>query len=143
MSQVLSLSPVATAIYAALNVSAVTALAPGGVHDTLPQNPAGYPVLLVDVSELRQHAGFGAAAGLGLPEVRIRLTAYDESQQMQRVQQVIDKAISLLVSPPSVSGYSSWAIFWDQVTPIRESMIAGVKVQELVADGRLFVERQE
>lgn len=137
-----ALSPVAAAVYARLNVAELKALAPGGVHDTLPQI-SDYPVLLVDVEELQQLAGFGAPAGLGLPEVRVRLTAYDQAQQMKRVQQVIGKAMELLLTPPTVDGYASWAIFWDDVTAIRESMIAGVKVQELVADGRLYVERHE
>lgn len=141
MSQYLSLSPVSVAVYTALNVAALTSLATGGVHDDLPQN-LSFPMVLFEVAETQQLGGFGTRVGLGqLPEVEIRLTVYTKTVGMKTAQAVMAKALELLATAPAtVTGYSSWAIFWDSTIPIPESMIAGEKVQELVSTGRLYVE---
>lgn len=136
----LALNAVSVAVYTTLNVAGLLALAPGGVHDSLPQNRA-FPMLFFEVSETDQLGGFGTRPGAGqLPEVRIRLMVYTQEFGMKTAQQVMNKAIELLRTPPVVAGFRSWEIFCDATTPLPESVIAGDKVQELVTDMRLYVE---
>ena len=54
----------------------------------------------------------------------------------------MDKVIELLADPPSVTGYSSWAIFHDETQNLGDQIVAGLKVKELVAMFRLYVELQ-
>lgn len=136
------LSAVATAVYGALNVAALTSLAPGGVHDDVPQD-ASFPFVLVEVSEEAQHGGFGTRSGQGaLPEVRIRAHVYSTYEGRRQQQVIVDKVIELLQTPPAVSGYSAWEIFHDQTIPMEDDLVAGVKVKELMATFRLYVEHQ-
>jgi hypothetical protein len=57
-----ALAPVSAGVYAALNVVALTALAPGGVCDDVAQN-TGFPFVLFEVSERPQPA-FGTKPGI-------------------------------------------------------------------------------
>src|SRR5262245_45960379 len=109
MPDYLSLSPVSAGIYAALNVAALTDLAPGGVRDDVPENVV-FPFVLFEVSEDAQLGGLGTKPGSGrLPEVRIRLIVYSQYAGMKEAQTVMAKAIELLKDPPAVTGWSSWA----------------------------------
>ncbi len=141
MTAVLSLSPVSQAIYAALNVASLLALAPGGANDVLPQNTA-YPCVLFIVNEAQQLGGFGTKAGsVGrLPEVDLRIHVFTQAGSMKSAQAVMAKVLELLADPPAVTGYGSWAILWDDTQTIDDAVIAGVRVQEMVSNGRLFVE---
>ena len=53
MTSYSALSPVSAAIYTALNVPALTDLAPGGVSDVIQQGKP-YPMVFFEVSEPRQ-----------------------------------------------------------------------------------------
>jgi len=139
MTSYSALSPVSAGVYAALNVAALLALAPGGVGDDIAQG-TGYPFVLVEVHE---HAlgGFGTKPGLGtLPEIDLRLHVFSTFQGWSQAQAVMGKAIQLLVDPPAVTGYASWAIFHDDTITLADQVIAGVKVKELVGLFRLYVE---
>jgi hypothetical protein len=141
MTAVLSLSPVSQAIYAALNVASLLALAPGGANDVLPQNTP-YPCVLFEVDEAQQFGGFGTYAGTvgRLPEVALRVHVFTQAGSMKSAQAVMAKVLELLATPPTVTGYGAWAILWDDTQNIPDALVAGVRVQELVANGRLFAE---
>jgi hypothetical protein len=141
MTAVLSLSPVSQAINAALNVASLLALAPGGALDVLPQGTA-YPCVLYSVDEAQQLGGFGTKVGsVGrLPEVALRVHVFTQAGSMKSAQAVMAKVLELLADPLTVSGYSNWAIFWDNTVSLPDEVVAGVRVQELVANSRLFVE---
>lgn len=134
-----ALSPVSAAIYAALNVSALTTLAPGGVGDDIAQGTS-YPFVLYEVHE-RTLNGFGSRPGIGnrTLEMDLRLHVFSQFQGFSQAQAVLAKCIQLLATPPTVTGYGSWAIFWDDAIPLSAQLVAGVRVNELVANGRLYV----
>lgn len=136
-----ALSPVSVGIFTALNVAGLTALAPGGVCDDVDQSTA-YPFVLYSVQETRQ-GGFGTKPGLGtLPEIALRISVFSKFEGFSEAQAVMGKVIELLRDPPPVSGYSSWAIFHDETIPLADQAVGGVKVKELVANFRWFVELQ-
>ena len=140
MSVYLSLDPVSAAVFTTLNVSAVTTLAPGGVCDDVAQS-TGYPFVLYEVAE-RFVGGMGMKPGTAgrLMEVDLRLHVFSQYQGFIEAQQVMAAAIQLLADPPTVTGYSSWAITHDETIPIGDSIVAGLKVKELVGLFRLYVQ---
>lgn len=137
------LSPVAEAVYGVLQDPALGTLAPGGVWGDVPQNPT-FPFVWFEVSEDQQHGGFGTKPGRGaLPEIDLRLHVFQGNYgTMRDAEAAMARAIELLADPPAVTGYSSWAIFHDQTIPLPDAELNGVKVLELVARFRLFVEEQ-
>lgn len=141
MSSYSALSPVSAAVYAALNVPALTAMVPGGVSDVIPQNTP-YPLVLFEVSEPRQLGGFGTKPGHGqLPEIDLRVHVYSQQQNLSEAQAILDVAISLLADPPAVAGgYGSWGIFHDSTIDLGDQVVANVTVHEIVAMFRLYVE---
>lgn len=140
MTSYSALSPVSAAIYTALNVAALTDLAPGGVSDVIPQNTA-YPMVLFEVSEAQQMGGFGSKPGRKqLPEMDVRVHVFSQAQNLSEAQGILDVAIGLLADAPSVSGYSSWAIFHDSTVDLGDQVVANITVHEIVALFRLYVE---
>lgn len=140
MTVALSLMAVSTALATVLNVPAITSLATGGVFDDLPDSPT-FPCVLVSVGENQQVGGLGTKPGHGnLPEVGVRVHVFTQAAGFRAAQVLMDQVILALADPPAVSGFGSWAIFHDATTPLTDQMVAGVKVQELVSDFRLYVE---
>lgn len=138
----LALGPVSEALYAALNVDVMRELVPGGIWADIPQGSV-LPSLMFEVSEGRQFGGFGTKPGVGmLPEVEIRLHVFSQYAGWKEAEDAIEAARLLLADPPLVSGYRAHAIFWDDVIPLADEVVAGVKVKELVANARLYVEAQ-
>lgn len=134
------LGAVSVGVYAALNVSAVTTLATGGVFDDVPQQ-VEFPFVLFEVAEAAQWGGFGTKAGVdALPEIDLRVHVYSQYQGFKEAQAVMVQVIKALVPTPTVSGYSSWAIFHDETTAFGDEVVAGQKCKELVARFRLYVE---
>ena len=135
-----ALSPVSAAVYAALNVSAVTSLLGGGISDDRPQTSA-YPCIWFEAAEAEQLGGFGTRPGLGmLPEIDLRVHVLSTYQGLKQAQTIMEQAINALKTAPAVTGYDSWAIFHDRTIPLQDELEAGVKVKELVAFFRLYVE---
>jgi hypothetical protein len=136
-----SLDAVSAAVYTTLNVASLLALAPGGVGDAIEQLTAR-PCVLYAVSE-RVQAGFGAGnkAGAGgrTLEVDLRLHVFSEYVGFYEAQSVMSECIRLLADPPTVAGYGSWAIYHDETIPLGREIVAGVVVNELVANMRLYV----
>ncbi len=135
-----ALTPVSVAVYAALNVAAVTDRAPGGVHEVLPQKTR-YPCVLYEVTEARQLGGFGTKPGVGqLPEIDLRVHVFSQQRTLKEAQAIVDQVLALLADPPAVAGYGSWAIFHDATIDLGDQVVAGVTVHEVVAICRLYVE---
>lgn len=150
MTSYSALAPVSAGIFALLNVAALTALAPGGVGDDVAQRcvtpdaggtDTGYPFVLFEVHESIVHA-FGTKPGLGqLPAIDLRVHVFSKFEGHSEGQAVIATVIQLLTAnPPTVTGYASWAIFHDETVNLGDQIVAGVKVKELVALFRLYVE---
>lgn len=141
MASFSALAPVSAAIFNALNVAALLALAPGGVSDVVPQNTS-YPCVLYEVSDQKQCGGFGTQPGRGqLPELDVRVHVFSQQQDLSEAQGLVALAISLLATPPAVTGYGSWAIFHDQTLDLGDVVVANVTVHEIVAIFRLYVEQ--
>lgn len=133
-----ALPAVSAAIFGALNVQGLLALAPGGVGDDIPQGSV-FPFVLFDVGET-PIGQMGGKPGTGRTlEIALRLHVYSQYVGMSQAQAVMAKCIQLLASPPAVSGFDSWAIFHDETVPVGRELIAGVVVNECVANLRLFV----
>jgi len=134
-----ALSPVSAAVYTALNVASLTALAPGGVGDDIAQG-TGYPFVLYEVHETRG-GGLGTKPGQGqLPEIDLIVHVFSQFEGLSEAQSVMAQVIHLLADPPTVTGYGSWAIFHDETINLGDQIVAGLKVKELVARFRLYVE---
>ena len=133
----LALSPVSAAIYTALNVAGVTALAPGGVHGDVPQ-PAVFPFVWFEVQE-RDVRGFGTGS---LPEVALRVHAFSTYEGPYEAQTIIAKVIELLKDQAlTVAGYAQCGlVFYDETVALPDEAINGVKCYELVALFRIYVE---
>jgi hypothetical protein len=129
------LSPASVAVYAALNVASLQALAPGGIYDDVPQAPT-YPFVWYEVRE-RDVRGFGTGA---LPEVELRVHAFSTYQGMREAQLIVDKVIELLRDASlSMTGYEqAGRVFYDDTVALTDEDVNGVKVKELVASFRIF-----
>lgn len=134
-----ALDAVSAGIYTALNIAAVTALAPGGVTDDLPQG-VSFPAVLYEVSE-RPRGGFGTKPGVGqLPEITLRVHVFTQGDGFQAADAVMNQVLKALADPPTVTGYASHAIFHDGTVPLPAQDVNGLRVNELVATFRLYVE---
>src|SRR4051812_6260004 len=104
---VLSPRPVAGGLLSFLNVSALLAIAPGGVWGDLPQTQV-YPCVLLDVSEDRSQSGLGTKPGTGgsLLQVDLRVHVFSRYGGMKECQAVMAKVIELLNVAVTVNGYT-------------------------------------
>lgn len=133
----LALSPVSAAVYTALNVAALIALAPGGVTDD-PAQGGTFPFVWIELSE-RDTRGFGTK---GLPEVSLRVHTFSTYQGAKEAQDINAKVIQLLRDQPlAVSGYTQCGlVFYDETVMLANEELNGVKVRELVSLFRIYVE---
>jgi hypothetical protein len=136
------LSPVSAAVYTALNVAALTALATGGVHDDVPQGTS-YPFVLFTVAQVPMY-GLGARAGSGpggtVSQIDLRVHVYTQDRGFKTAQAIIAKVTELLQGTLTMTGYSSRSVFDREAIPFPDEVVSGVKVKELVKDFTLFVE---
>lgn len=135
----LSLAPVSAAVYSALHVAALTTLAPGGVHDDVPQS-ASFPWVLYEVQE-RDVRGFGGGA---LPEVDLRVRVFSTYPGKNEAQRIIAKAIELLKDQTlTVTGFDHCGrVIYDSTVLVGDEEINGVVCHELAANFRIYVEAQ-
>ncbi len=142
MSSFLALGPVSAAVLAALNVQALLTLAPGGPWDEVPRTTT-FPNVMFEVFEQRQLGGFGTRRGAGaVLEVEIRVHVYSQYEGMKEAHTVMAKVLELL-SPGAltIAGYRSIeGPNFGEATPLPDQLVAGVRVNELVSSGQLFVE---
>jgi hypothetical protein len=131
-----ALSPVSAAVYAALNVAALTALVPGGIYDDVPQATT-FPFLWYEVQE-RQLGVLGTRA---IPEIGLRVHVFSTYEGMSEAQAIMVKVVELLRNTtPAVTGYSNAVIFHDETVPLAMEELNGVKVRELVGMFRVCVQ---
>jgi hypothetical protein len=140
------LAPVADAVYAVLALDQEMAtLAPGGVFADVPPDP-GYPFVWIEVFEDRQLGGLGTKPGRGaMAEMDLRVHVFQgEHGTMRDAQLVMERVIAVVTADDAltVSGYRVCGTepFHDSTIPLPDEEINGVKVRELVARFRLFVE---
>ena len=137
---VAALSPVSQGIYAALNVSALTGLLAGGVHDDVPQAPS-YPFVQYEVQLERDLGGFGTKA---LPQLEIRVHVFSQYAGWQEAETILAAAETLLHhETPAVTGYATWYCRAQVERPavkLDDQELNGVKVKELVGFFDLYVE---
>jgi hypothetical protein len=133
----LALSPASVAVYAALNVTSLTALATGGIYDDLPQG-VSFPCVLYEVDE-RETRGFGAG---GLPEITLRVHVFSVYGGLKEAQDIAKEAIRLLKDQAlTIAGYTQCGrVFYDETTALPDEEINGVKCHELVAQFRIYAE---
>jgi hypothetical protein len=140
-----ALAPVSAAVFAALNVAALLALAPGGVSDAIPQ-PATYPLVFFEVSTSKQLGGFGTYPGhKDVPECELRIHVFSAQPNVSEAQGIVNAALGLIYVPGalSVAGYTVCAnqpMTDVQILNLGDQVIANVVVHEEVAIVRLIVE---
>jgi hypothetical protein len=138
------LYPLSVALVTALNVAALTALAPGGVHNVVPQNTV-YPFLLFEVAVPTQLGGLGTYPGHGdLSEIELRLHAFSALQAISECQLILAKAIELLFTTTlSVTGYtvaSALPLPDIAIVNLGDQTIAGTVVHEECVIVRLVLQ---
>jgi len=140
-----ALSPASAALYAALNVAALTDLVPGGVGDVIPQGNVR-PYVYFEVSAPTQLGGFGTWPGQGdISELEVRLHVISDQENVSQAQGILGVAIGLVYQPGAltVAGYTVCATqpMPDvQLVNLGDQVIANVVVHEEVAILRLIVE---
>lgn len=140
MSTHLAASPVAEAVFALLTLDAtLDALIPGGVHDDLPQDPS-YPCLWYELLTETDRRGLGTGS---LPELELRVHVFTLYPGRQPAQAILDRVIALLKDASIVpTGWTqAGLVFYDSTTALPIDEMNGVKVHELVASFRIYVER--
>ncbi len=140
------LPPVSAAVFTALNVAALLAIAVGGVVDASQLGTATRPYVFFEVSNPTQLGGFGTWPGHGdVPKLELRVHAISDQPNVSESQAVLALCVQLLyqVGALSVSGYTVCAN--QPMTDIQrlnlgDQLIAGVVVHEEVAIIPLIVE---
>lgn len=134
----LSLGPVSVGVYTALNVVGLAALVGSRIYDDVPQAPT-YPFVWFEMQEPRDMRGFGTG---GLPEVDLRVHVFSTYQGTSEAQAIAKKVVELLKDQAlSVSGYAqAGKVFYDNTLVFSDQIIQGVKVREIVAQFRVYVE---
>lgn len=140
-----ALSAVSAAVYTALNVAALLAIAPGGINDAIPQ-PTIYPLVFFEVSNAKQLGGFGSSPGHNdMPECEVRIHAFSEQQNVSEAQAILNLAIGLIYAPGAltVAGYTVCAnqpMTDLQILNLGDQVIANVVVHEEVTILRVIVQ---
>ena len=140
-----ALSPVAAAVWAALDVAALTDLLQGGINAVVPQG-AQRPYVYFELSNPIQHGGFGTYPGHGdVPELELRLHAISDQENVSEGHAILNAALGLLFAGPLITagGYtvcSGLPMTDIQILNLGDQVIANVVVHEEVAILRLIVE---
>ncbi len=140
-----ALSAVSAAVYGALNVAAVLAIAPGGVNDAIPQ-PTIYPLVFFEVSNAKQLGGLGTSPGHGdVPECEVRIHAFSEQPNVSEAQGILNLCLGLIYAPGAlvVSSYTVCAnqpMTDVQILNLGDQTIANVVCHEEVAVIRVIVQ---
>lgn len=134
------LSPISAAFSSALNVSALLAVAPGGVFDDVPTAPS-FPFVLFDLNS-KFTGGLGTrwtTPGANW-QTDFRVHIFSQYQGWQEAQAVSAAVVALIEAGLTAPGFSVWATFNDTEDQFADQLIAGVKVKELVLSGRIYAE---
>lgn len=130
MSASLLLGPVSAAVYAALNVPALTTLAPGGVSDAQVPQGAGFPRVWFTVSESNA-GGMGSSAVVAKINLRIYAAAIRTATAgaPSELQDVLNAAKDLLedvVLTFSSGVQAAGGIFYGETPEATPDLIEGV-----------------
>ncbi len=130
MPQQSAIGAVLTAVYTALNVAGMTALATGGVHNGLPAT-VSYPFVRIgDATETREDC-------MGQPgkDVLVRVHVFNNARSDLTISSIVSKAVELLhYAALSVSGHTLVASQYQQAYPAGNENINGVEVRHHVAE---------
>lgn len=131
------LGPVSAALFAALNVSALTSLTPGGISDSLQQSGA-FPRIWFEVFE-RENRGLGNGS---MPEVRILIHIFSKHEGGKEAHAIASQVMALLRDQPlTAAGYAqAGLVFWDSTDPLGDTEIAATRCRELLMTFRTYVE---
>jgi hypothetical protein len=137
MPTTLALSPVLAAVYALLNVSALTALVGSRIYDDVPQAPT-YPFVVYDIGE-ENVGGFGT---VGPVLCRLRVYAYSEYAGTKELQDILNVVKGLLKDQAlTATGFAQCGrIFYDDTPKAVLEEINGVTCREMASNYRIFVE---
>lgn len=130
MAQQSAITAVLTAVYAALNVAGMTALATGGVHNGLPQTVT-YPFVRIgDATETREDC-------MGQPgkDVLVRVHVFDQARTDLAIANIVSKAVELLhYQALTVSGHTLVCSQYQQAFPAGNENINGRETRHHVAE---------
>lgn len=130
MAQQSAVAAVLTAVYSALNVAGMTALAAGGVHNGVTQSVV-YPFVRIgDATETREDC-------MGQPgkDVRVLVHVFDNARTDLAIANIVSKAVELLhYQALTVSGHTLVCSQYQQSYPAGTENIAGVEVRHRVAE---------
>lgn len=133
-----AMSPVATAIAAVLQDATLQAATTGGWHEDVPQEPS-YPFGLLELFGDTNVRGFGTSE---LSEIEFRTHVFSVYGGLVEAHE-IDRQVRALLKDAavSVSGYAqAGRVFYDDTVVLREELIRGQKVHEIVSRYRIYVE---
>lgn len=139
MSTQLASSPVAEAVLALLVADqTLVDLAVGGIHDELPQDPP-FPCVWCEYLTEIDRRGLGLGT---LPEIALRVHVFSAYGGRREGQAVLDRVIALLKDAAlAVTGWTqAGLVFYDSAVSLPAEALDGVKVHELVANFRIYVE---
>jgi hypothetical protein len=131
-------SAVSVAVFALLQDATLLAALPGGWHDDVPQQPT-YPFGLYEIAGERDERGLGTG---GLPALELRTHIYSQFGGMAEAQAANRLTIAALKDAAlTVVGYQQCGlVFYDETVLLRDELVNGVKVHELVSMFRIYVE---
>ena len=125
-----ALEPIGEAVYTALNVSAFTTLASGGVYDDPPQS-VNYPFAWYTVREDDTEGTFGQI----FKRCRVRVHCFSQYAGNQEAQQVINKAVDLIRgTTPSLTNHTAIQVLHEGSTSLPDELINGIKTKHIAAD---------
>lgn len=134
------LGPLMAALGTLLRADAtLAALAPGGIHDGVPQL-VEWPFVVIEVRE-KPVQGMGTGT---LPEVQIWSHAFSRLEGMKEARAINDRIVVLLKDQAiTVTGFNhcGGAIFFDASEPVPNTEINGVICRELVGQFRAYFEK--
>jgi hypothetical protein len=141
-----ALSPVSAAIYAALNVAALTDLLPGGINQVVPPGNTR-PYVYFDVEKSGDLGGFGTYPGhKDIPDLKVTLHVISDQPNVSEAQTIRAQAIALFYPPSPALVISGYTVCSDRPMSdvpelnLGDQVIANVVVHEEVAILRLIVE---
>lgn len=125
---------VQTAIYGVLNGDAtLDTLAPGGVHNDVPDGQAFPHVLISKATETPWHTFGGATSGLGWKNI-IRVHVFSRYQGDLEGLQILERVVTLLnYQPLTVTGFPQVSCEYEQTRVLVED-IDKIETRHLVAE---------
>lgn len=132
-----AIDPVTAAVYTALNVAAMTALATGGVYAHVPQATA-FPYVRIDSPVESRFDTMGRAG----KELSISVHAFSTYAGPTQAAGILSKAIELLhYQALSITGHDTVTVQYETGSDAGDEIVNGVTVYHYVAIFRLLVQQ--